>query len=83
MTAKKSLLRNLALLGAIAIGAPLLSTESASAAGGQCISEDSADGSCWGCNYSNGCWYAECTDAGGDVYSDGGCPDPLPPPILV
>lgn len=80
MSARLSLLRNLLLLGAVAVSAPLLTPASAAAADG-CISESFGDGSvCVGCR-EGACWGASCYDAGtGEVYTDGGCTKLPPPP---
>ena len=79
MSAQRSLLRNLLLLAAVAVSAPLLTPGAATAADG-CIAESFADGSfCSGCR-EGACWGAACYDAGtGEVFTDGGC-DKLPPP---
>jgi hypothetical protein len=70
MTATKALLRNLTLLGAVALGATLLSSEPASAAPG-CYSQDTAEGWCHGCNYEDGCWEAVCSDGYEEYYREG------------
>jgi hypothetical protein len=79
MNSRLSLLRNLALLGAVALSAPLLTPRTAAAAA-ECISQDFGDGSfCVGCRSGN-CWAAVCYDSDYNEYSDGGCSaGPRPP----
>jgi hypothetical protein len=80
MNSKQSLLRSLAVLGAVALSAPLLAPRTAAAEDG-CISGDYPDGSsCWGCKVEN-CWAVVCYDADFNEYRDGGC-SPPPPRII-
>lgn len=83
MPARRSLLRTLLLLAAVATGAPLLTPGAAAAADG-CIAQDFGDGSfCVGCRVG-ACWGATCYDASdGASYSDGGCEKTPPPPAYA
>jgi len=76
MKAKLSLLRNLALLGALALSAPLLTPRPAQAED-FCLSDYIDGWACYGCRIGN-CWAAACSD-GVETISDGGC-DRVPPP---
>jgi hypothetical protein len=81
MTLKLSLLRNLAILAAMALGAPLLDPAPASAAG-LCFQNEVEGGYCMGCTDGT-CWQAACTD-GNEMYIDGGCKEgggPNPPSL--
>jgi hypothetical protein len=80
MSSTTSLIRNILVVGAVALGAVLLKPAAASAAG--CIAQDFGDGSyCVGCD-DGACWGAYCTD-GSQGYYESGCRPAPPRPIYA